>query len=110
MQQVLSLIFCEGNLWPIHHLPNWARMPWMEQATFGSLLSKQNTSWPRLLTSHLNAKGLSPALMKSKAKVRNRHLYAPEHPARAKMESGFGGSKGFTFNSWGDKHGVRVGG
>lgn len=69
MQQVLSLIFCEGHLWPIHHLPNWARMPWMEQASFSSLLSKLNTSWPRLLTSHLNAKGLSPALMKSKAKV-----------------------------------------
>ncbi|XP_063134021.1 sulfotransferase family 5A, member 1 isoform X3 [Rattus norvegicus] len=68
MQQVLSLIFCEGHLWPIHHLPNWARMPWMEQASFSSLLSKLNTSWPRLLTSHLNAKGLSPALMKSKAK------------------------------------------
>ncbi|EDL92787.1 sulfotransferase family 5A, member 1 (predicted), isoform CRA_b [Rattus norvegicus] len=44
-------------------------MPWMEQASFSSLLSKLNTSWPRLLTSHLNAKGLSPALMKSKAKV-----------------------------------------
>lgn len=109
MQQVLSLIFCEGHLWPIHHLPNWARMPWLEQYSFSRLLSKQNTSWPRLLTSHLNAKGLSPALMKSKAKVRDRHLHAPKHFTRAKMESAFGGSKGFTVNSWGDRHGVRVG-
>ncbi|XP_055477425.1 sulfotransferase 2B1-like [Psammomys obesus] len=76
MQQVLSLIFCEGDLWPIHHLPNWARMPWIEQASFSSLLPKLNTSWPRLLTSHLNASGLAPALRKSKAKV----VYMARHP------------------------------
>ncbi|KAL1784717.1 sulfotransferase family cytosolic 2B member 1 [Sigmodon hispidus] len=69
MQQVLSLIFCEGHLWPIHHLPNWARMPWIEQVSFSSLLPKLNSSWPRLFTSHLHAKALAPALMKSKAKV-----------------------------------------
>ncbi|KAL6082911.1 hypothetical protein STEG23_002605 [Scotinomys teguina] len=68
MQQVLSLIFCEGHLWSIHHLPNWARMPWIEQTSFSSLLPKLNSSWPRLLTSHLHAKALAPALMKSKAK------------------------------------------
>ncbi|XP_021486876.1 sulfotransferase 2B1-like isoform X3 [Meriones unguiculatus] len=76
MQQVLSLIFCEGDLWPIHHLPNWARMPWIEQVSFSSLLPKLNTSWPRLLTSHLNARGLAPALRKSKAKV----VYMARHP------------------------------
>lgn len=69
MQQVLSLIFCEGHLWPIHHLPNWSRMPWIEQISFSFLFSKRNTSWPRMFTSHLTAKGLAPALMKSKAKV-----------------------------------------
>lgn len=93
MQQVLSLIFCEGHLWPIHNLPTWARVPWIEQISFDSLHSKRNTSWPRLFTSHLNAKGLSPALMKSKAKVRNRRLHVPKHLMRAKMESGFGGLK-----------------
>lgn len=76
MQQVLSLIFCEGDLWPIHHLPNWARMPWIEQVSFSSLLPKLNTSWPRLLTSHLNARVLAPALRKSKAKV----VYMARHP------------------------------
>lgn len=93
MQQVLSLIFCRGHLWPIHHLPNWARMPWIEQTSFSSLLPKLNSSWPRLLTSHLHAKALAPALMKSKAKVGNRCLRAPQHFTRAKMESGFGGPK-----------------
>lgn len=69
MQQVLSLIFCEGHLWPIYHLPNWARMPWIEQVSFSKLLPNLRSSWPRLFTSHLCAKLLAPALMKSKAKV-----------------------------------------
>ncbi|CAO2609581.1 Sulfotransferase 2B1 [Lemmus lemmus] len=69
MQQVLSLIFCEGHLWPIYHLPNWARMPWIEQVSFSKLLPELRSSWPRLFTSHLCAKVLAPALMKSKAKV-----------------------------------------
>ncbi|XP_028736611.1 bile salt sulfotransferase-like isoform X2 [Peromyscus leucopus] len=79
MQQVLSLIFCGGHLWPIHHLPNWARMPWIEQTSFSSLLPKLNSSWPRLLTSHLHAKALAPALMKSKAKV----VYMARNPKDA---------------------------
>ncbi|XP_051024721.1 sulfotransferase 2B1-like [Acomys russatus] len=69
MQQILSLIFCEGDLWPIHHLPNWARVPWIEHVSFSSFLSNLNASWPRLFTSHINARGLAPALMKSKARV-----------------------------------------
>lgn len=74
MQQVLSLIFCEGNLWSINHLPNWIRVPWMEHISFSTFLSSFNTSGPRLFTSHINAKSLAPALMKSKAKVRSRPL------------------------------------
>nr|XP_048293464.1 sulfotransferase 2A1-like isoform X2 [Myodes glareolus] len=69
MQQVLSLIFCEGHLWPIYHLPNWSRMPWIEQVSFSKLFPELRSSWPRLFTSHLSAKLLAPALMKSKAKV-----------------------------------------
>lgn len=69
MQQVLSLIVCEGNLWPIYHLPNWSRMPWIEQVSFSKLLPELRSSWPRMFTSHLSAEVLAPALMKSKAKV-----------------------------------------
>lgn len=76
MQQVLSLIFCEGQLWPIYHLPNWARMPWIEQVSFSKLLPDLRSSWPRLFTSHLCAKLLAPALMKSKAKV----VYVARNP------------------------------
>nr|XP_034378758.1 bile salt sulfotransferase-like [Arvicanthis niloticus] len=79
MQQVLSLIFCEGHLWPIHHLPNWSRMPWIEQISFSVLFPKRNTSWPRMFTSHLTAKGLSPALLKAKTKV----VYMARNPKDA---------------------------
>nr|XP_044989519.1 sulfotransferase 2B1-like isoform X2 [Jaculus jaculus] len=76
MQQVLSLIFCEGCLWPIHHLPNWARAPWMEQISFSHLVTQLNTSWPRLLTTHLPAKALAAALRTSKARV----IYMARNP------------------------------
>ncbi|XP_075833688.1 sulfotransferase 2B1-like isoform X1 [Microtus pennsylvanicus] len=76
MQQVLSLIFCEGHLWPIHHLPNWARVPWIEQVSFSQLVYELRSSWPRLFTSHLSAKVLAPALMKSKVKV----VYVARNP------------------------------
>jgi hypothetical protein len=70
MQQVLSLIFCEGNLWPIRHLPNWIRAPRIEHISFSSLLAQWDTTRPPLLTTHLCAKALAPALMKSKTRVR----------------------------------------
>lgn len=74
MQQILSLIFCKGDLWPIHHRPNWARMPWLEHISFQGFLAQWDPTQSRLLTTHLHAKALAPALKKSKARVRNRPL------------------------------------
>uniref|UniRef100_A0A8C0X1P7 Sulfotransferase n=1 Tax=Castor canadensis TaxID=51338 RepID=A0A8C0X1P7_CASCN len=65
----LNLIFCEGNLWPIRHLPNWIRAPRIEHISFSSLLAQWDTTRPPLLTTHLCAKALAPALMKSKTRV-----------------------------------------
>ncbi|KAM5262539.1 sulfotransferase 2A1-like [Ctenodactylus gundi] len=76
MQQVLSLLFCKGHLWPIHHLPNWERMPWMEQIYFSDFLKKLDPTLPRLLTTHLTARSLGPALTKSKARV----IYMARNP------------------------------
>ncbi|XP_012891121.1 PREDICTED: sulfotransferase family cytosolic 2B member 1-like [Dipodomys ordii] len=76
VQQVLSLIFCEGHLWPILHLPNWSRAPWMEQVSFSHLLSQLEPTRPRLLTTHLHATALAPALMRSKARV----VYVARNP------------------------------
>ncbi|XP_005415173.1 PREDICTED: sulfotransferase family cytosolic 2B member 1-like [Chinchilla lanigera] len=69
MQQVLSLILCKGHLWPIHNVPNWERAPWLEQNSFVKLLGNLDPSQPRLLTSHLGAEALGPALLHSKARV-----------------------------------------
>ncbi|KAM4834009.1 sulfotransferase 2B1-like [Thomomys bottae] len=76
VQQVLSLIFCEGQLWPILHLPTWSRAPWVEQVSFSRLLSQLDPARPRLLTTHLHATALAPALMKSKARV----VYVARNP------------------------------
>lgn len=70
MQQVLSLIFCQGHLWPIHHIPNWQRAPWLEQSNLVKMLGSLDPGQPRLLTSHLNAEALGPAVLRSKARVR----------------------------------------
>ncbi|XP_040837953.1 sulfotransferase 2B1-like [Ochotona curzoniae] len=76
MQQILSLIFCKGDLWPIHHRPNWARMPWLEHISFQGFLAQWDPTQSRLLTTHLHAKALAPALKKSKARV----VYMARHP------------------------------
>lgn len=93
MQQVLSLIVCEGNLWPIYHLPNWSRMPWIEQVSFSKLLPELRSSWPRMFTSHLSAEVLAPALMKSKAKVGDRCLHVPQRLRKSQGGVRLWGSK-----------------
>nr|XP_023419536.1 sulfotransferase family cytosolic 2B member 1-like isoform X2 [Cavia porcellus]XP_023419538.1 sulfotransferase family cytosolic 2B member 1-like isoform X2 [Cavia porcellus] len=76
MQQVLSLIFCQGHLWPIHHIPNWQRAPWLEQSNLVKMLGSLDPGQPRLLTSHLNAEALGPAVLRSKARV----IYMARNP------------------------------
>uniref|UniRef100_G1U4V2 Sulfotransferase n=1 Tax=Oryctolagus cuniculus TaxID=9986 RepID=G1U4V2_RABIT len=76
MQQILSLIFCEGDLRPIHHCPSWARMPWLEHISFQGFLAQMDPARPRLLTTHLQARALAPALKKSNARV----VYVARHP------------------------------
>lgn len=68
MQEILTLIYSNGNLQPIKTLPNWARAPWLEHTYFQEQL--QHIGCPRLLTTHLPQSVLAPALKKAKPKVR----------------------------------------
>uniref|UniRef100_A0A8C0INB0 Sulfotransferase n=1 Tax=Chelonoidis abingdonii TaxID=106734 RepID=A0A8C0INB0_CHEAB len=74
MQEILTLIYSKGDLEPAKTIPNWARAPWLEHTYFKDML--QETSGPRLITTHLPCQVLAPALRKSKAKV----IYMARNP------------------------------
>ncbi|KFP12424.1 Sulfotransferase family cytosolic 2B member 1, partial [Egretta garzetta] len=60
------LLFSRGDVLPAKTIPNWERAPWLEQIYFRDAL--QDTATPRLITTHLPARILAPALQQSKAK------------------------------------------
>ena len=68
MQEILTLLFSRGDVLPAKTIPNWERAPWLEQIYFRQAL--QDTATRRLITTHLPARVLGPALQHSKAKVR----------------------------------------
>ena len=68
MQEILTLLFSRGDVRPAKTIPNWERAPWLEQIYFRGAL--RDTAARRLITTHLPARVLAPALQQSKAKVR----------------------------------------
>lgn len=77
MQEILTLLYSLGDARPAKTIPNWERAPWLEQIYCREAL--RDTETPRLLTTHLPAHVLAPALQRSKAKVRGvpRGLWGP---------------------------------
>uniref|UniRef100_A0A8C3KPJ1 Sulfotransferase n=1 Tax=Calidris pygmaea TaxID=425635 RepID=A0A8C3KPJ1_9CHAR len=74
MQEILTLMFSHGDVLPAKTIPNWERAPWLEQIYFRDAL--QDTAARRLITTHLPARVLAPALQQSKAKV----IYVARNP------------------------------
>ncbi|XP_074895888.1 sulfotransferase 2B1-like [Buteo buteo] len=74
MQEILTLLFSRGDVLPAKTIPNWERAPWLEQIYFREAL--QDTAARRLITTHLPARVLAPALQQSKAKV----IYVARNP------------------------------
>ncbi|NXT91648.1 ST2B1 Sulfotransferase, partial [Anhinga rufa] len=74
MQEILTLLFSHGDVLPAKTIPNWERAPWLEQIYFRDAL--QDTAAHRLITTHLPAHVLAPALQQSKAKV----IYVARNP------------------------------
>uniref|UniRef100_A0A8C4U0R2 Sulfotransferase n=1 Tax=Falco tinnunculus TaxID=100819 RepID=A0A8C4U0R2_FALTI len=74
MQEILTLLFSRGDVLPAKTIPNWERAPWLEQIYFRQAL--QDTATRRLITTHLPARVLGPALQHSKAKV----IYVARNP------------------------------
>ncbi|NXQ27837.1 ST2B1 Sulfotransferase, partial [Alaudala cheleensis] len=74
MQEILTLLFSLGDARPAKTIPNWERAPWLEQIYCREAL--RDTESPRLLTTHLPAHVLAPALQRSQAKV----IYVARNP------------------------------
>ncbi|NXY89436.1 ST2B1 Sulfotransferase, partial [Alcedo cyanopectus] len=74
MQEILTLLFSRGDILPAKTIPNWERAPWLEQIYFRTALQDSGTH--RLITTHLPARVLAPALRQSKAKV----IYVARNP------------------------------
>ncbi|NXS72997.1 ST2B1 Sulfotransferase, partial [Pandion haliaetus] len=81
MQQILTLLFSRGDVLPAKTIPNWERAPWLEQIYFREAL--QDTAAHRLITTHLPARVLAPALQQSKSKARRgagKVIYVARNP------------------------------
>ncbi|XP_043944812.1 sulfotransferase 2A1-like [Protopterus annectens] len=74
MQEILTLIHSNGDTEVAQSIPNWDRVPWIEQKTGRGHLEKRPS--PRLITTHLSAHLAPKSLFSSKAKV----IYTVRNP------------------------------
>ncbi|XP_048374020.1 sulfotransferase 2B1-like isoform X2 [Sphaerodactylus townsendi] len=67
MQEILSLIYSNGDLTLSRSVPSWERVPWIEQTTAAEYL--ENRPSPRLITSHLPPTVFPASFFASQAKA-----------------------------------------
>ncbi|KAI5103033.1 sulfotransferase family 2, cytosolic sulfotransferase 2, partial [Silurus meridionalis] len=68
MQEIVPLIHSEGDLTPVHTIPNWKRVPWLEQERVIQLNLEQRPS-PRIFSTHLHHSMMNDFYFKVKPKV-----------------------------------------
>lgn len=81
MQEILPLVYSNGDLTPVQTIPNWQRVPWLEQKSGKALL--ENRPSPRLITTHLPYQLMPKSFSTSKAKV----VYVTRNPKDALVSS-----------------------
>ncbi|KAL0984980.1 hypothetical protein UPYG_G00151380 [Umbra pygmaea] len=81
MKEILPLILNGGDLTPVQSIPNWDRVPWLEE-TRASLVLKGQPS-PRAMVSHLPYHLMPPSFFTSKAKV----IYVTRNPKDVMVSS-----------------------
>ncbi|XP_037641279.1 sulfotransferase family 2, cytosolic sulfotransferase 3 [Sebastes umbrosus] len=74
MQEILPLLLNEGDLTPIQTIPNWDRVPWLEEKRL-ALVVDQLTS-PRAMVTHFPYQFMPPSFHSSKAKA----IYVMRNP------------------------------
>ncbi|KAI5627344.1 sulfotransferase family 2, cytosolic sulfotransferase 2 [Silurus asotus] len=68
MQEIVPLIHSEGDLTPVHTIPNWDRAPWLEDQRAIQLNLEQKPS-PRIFTTHFHHSMMNESYFKVKPKV-----------------------------------------
>ncbi|XP_036395090.1 sulfotransferase family 2, cytosolic sulfotransferase 3 isoform X2 [Megalops cyprinoides] len=74
MQEILPLVLNGGDLAPVHSIPNWDRVPWLEETRAALILDSQPP--PRAIVSHLPYWLMPQSFYQSKAKV----IYVTRNP------------------------------
>ncbi|XP_033984031.1 sulfotransferase family 2, cytosolic sulfotransferase 3 [Trematomus bernacchii] len=74
MQEILPLLLNGGDLTPIHTIPNWDRVPWLEEKRL-ALIADTLTA-PRAMVTHFPFRLMPPSFHASKAKV----IYVMRNP------------------------------
>ncbi|XP_008296990.1 sulfotransferase family 2, cytosolic sulfotransferase 3 isoform X2 [Stegastes partitus] len=74
MQEILPLVLNGGDLTPIHTIPNWDRVPWLEEKRLAVVVDQLAS--PRALVSHFPYHLMPPSFSTSKAKV----IYVMRNP------------------------------
>ncbi|XP_068616394.1 sulfotransferase family 2, cytosolic sulfotransferase 3 [Brachionichthys hirsutus] len=74
MQEILPLVLNGGDLTPIQTIPNWDRVPWLEEKRLALVVD--NLASPRALVSHFPYHLMPPSFHASKAKV----IYVMRNP------------------------------
>ncbi|KAM8945954.1 sulfotransferase 2B1-like [Pelodytes ibericus] len=67
MQEILTLIYSQGDPELATTIPNWVRAPWLEHTYFKDTIN--DGEGPRIITTHLPSEVLAPMLQNTKAKV-----------------------------------------
>ncbi|XP_023805141.1 sulfotransferase family cytosolic 2B member 1-like [Oryzias latipes] len=75
MQEVVPLIVSGGDPASVETIPNWDRVPWLEEVR-ASILNLEGRPSPRMLTTHFHYSMMPPSFFKAKPKV----IYVMRNP------------------------------
>ncbi|GCB81053.1 hypothetical protein scyTo_0022453 [Scyliorhinus torazame] len=81
MQEIIPLVYSNGDPTPVQTIPNWQRVPWLEQKSGKELLESRLS--PRLITTHLPYHMMPKSFSTSKAKI----VYLTRNPKDALVSS-----------------------
>ncbi|XP_072250815.1 sulfotransferase 2B1-like isoform X2 [Leuresthes tenuis] len=74
MQEILPLVLNGGDLTPVHTIPNWDRVPWLEEKRLAEVVDQLKS--PRALVTHFPYNLMPRSFHTSKAKV----IYVMRNP------------------------------
>lgn len=74
MQEILPLVLNGGDLTPLHTIPNWDRVPWLEEKRLALVVDQLPN--PRAMVTHFPYQLMPPSFITSKAKV----IYVMRNP------------------------------